>query len=70
MAQVTGVSRPSIGVTILALVGLLVVGFLLANVVVGFVLGVIRLLLVLVALYLMARVGLFLLRKGGAKQAA
>ena len=64
MASATTPTRPPIGLTLLVLVAVLVIGFLAAQWVVGIVLGIIRLILVLIGFYLVARVGLYLLRKG------
>ncbi|MEM7276172.1 MAG: hypothetical protein AAF547_24070 [Actinomycetota bacterium] len=65
MASVTDASRPPIGLTVVALIALVLVAILIGQWLVGLVLGLIRLVLILFALYLMARVGLWLLRKGG-----
>jgi hypothetical protein len=64
MASVTGVQRPSILVTILALASIVLLGLLVINFITGLVLALIRLALVLLALYLIARIGWYLLRKG------
>ena len=64
MASVTGVQRPSILVTVLALVAVVVIGLLTINFITGLIMALFRLALVLVALYLIARIGWYLLRKG------
>lgn len=64
MASVTEAPRPPIGLTILLLVAVVVVGFIAAQWVIGIVLALIRLALILVAFYLMFRVGRYLLRQG------
>lgn len=64
MASVTEDRRPPIGLTIVLLVAVVVVGFLAAQWIVGIVLGLIRLALILFALYLIFRLGWYLLRKG------
>lgn len=64
MASVTEDRRPPIGLTIVLLVAVVVVGFLATQWIVGIVLGLIRLALILFALYLVFRLGWYLLRKG------
>lgn len=64
MASVTEAQRPPIGLTILLLVAVVVVGFLATQWIVGIVLALVRLALIMVALYLVFRVGWYLLRKG------
>ena len=64
MASVTETQRPPIGLTILLLVAVVVVGFLATQWIVGIVLALVRLALILLALYLVFRVGWYLLRKG------
>ncbi len=46
------------------IVALAVIGFLATQWIIGFVLKIIQLILILVAFYLIAKVGLYLLRKG------
>lgn len=65
MASVTRAPKPPLGLTLLMLAVVLIVGILAAQWVVGIVLGLIRLALILIGFYLIARVGLYLLRKGG-----
>ena len=64
MASATEVSRPSIGLTLIVLAVVLVVGFIATQWVVGIVLGLIRLAMILIAFYLIAKVAWYLLRKG------
>jgi hypothetical protein len=64
MASVTEAQRPPIGLTILLLVAVVVVGFLATQWIVGIVLALVRLALIMLALYLVFRVGWYLLRKG------
>ncbi|MEM7321768.1 MAG: hypothetical protein AAF531_01675 [Actinomycetota bacterium] len=64
MASVTEAQRPPIGLTILLLVAVIVVGFLATQWIVGIVLALFRLALILVGLYLVLRVGWYLVRKG------
>ncbi len=64
MASVTETPRPPIGLTVLLLVAVLVIGFLATQWVVGLVLGLIRLAIILVGFYLVAKVGMYLLRQG------
>ncbi|MEL6984753.1 MAG: hypothetical protein AAFO29_20160 [Actinomycetota bacterium] len=65
MASVTPQQRPSIVLTVVAFGVLALVGLLAVRWVAGLVFALIQMALVLVALYLIARVGLYLLRKGG-----
>lgn len=64
MASVTEAQRPPIGLTIVLLVAVVVVGFLATQWIVGIVLALFRLALIMLALYLVFRVGWYLLRKG------
>ena len=64
MASTTGAQRPSILVTVIALVVAIIVGLLVLQWVTGLILALIRMAVVLVAIYLIARVGWYLLRKG------
>lgn len=64
MASVTEASKPSVGLTLVMLVVVLVVGIIATQWVVGIVLGLIRLAIILIGFYLIAKVGLYLLRKG------
>ncbi|MGI9595394.1 MAG: hypothetical protein ACR2QK_04500 [Acidimicrobiales bacterium] len=64
MASVTRAPRPPIGLTLILIAVVLVVGFIATQWVVGLILGIIRLIMILIGFYLIARVGLFLLRKG------
>lgn len=63
MASTTAV-RPPIGLSLVALAVMIVVGFLVTKWLVGIVLAIVQLALILVAFYLLFRVGMFLLRKG------
>lgn len=65
MASVTPVRRPSIVLTVVTLGVLGLVGLLAIRWITGLVFAIIQLGLILVALYLIARVGLYLVRKGG-----
>lgn len=56
--------RPSIVLTLLGLLVVVVVGFIAFQWVTGLILGLIRLVMILVAFYLMFRIGMYLLRKG------
>ncbi len=64
MASVTTPPRPSIGLTLLLVAVVLIVGFIATQWVVGIILGIIRLIMILIGFYLVARIGLYLLRKG------
>lgn len=64
MASVTGERRPSILLTLLGMFVLVVVAIVALNWVLNVVSAIIQLVLVLIALYLLARIGMFLLRKG------
>jgi hypothetical protein len=64
MASVSSPPRPPIGLTILLLVAVVVIGFLATQWIVGIVLSIIRLILILIGFYLIARIGMYLLRKG------
>ena len=64
MASVTTPPKPSIGVTLLLVAVVLIVGFIATQWVVGIILGIIRLIMILIGFYLVARIGLYLLRKG------
>ena len=64
MASTTKIERPPIGLAVLMLVAVLVIGFLATQWLVGLVLGLIRLALILIGFFLVAKVGLYLLRQG------
>ena len=64
MASTTGAQRPSILVTVITLVVVIVVGLLVLQWVTGLIVALIRLAVVLAGIYLIARVGWYLLRKG------
>ncbi len=64
MASVSSPPRPPIGLTILMIVAVVIIGFLAAQWIVGILLGIVRLILILIGFYLIAKVGLYLLRKG------
>ncbi len=66
MASVTPERRPSIALTVVTVAVVGLVGLLALQWVTGLIFGLIRLVLVLGALYLIARVGWYLVRKGGA----
>ena len=65
MASVTPEPRPSIAMTVVTLGVVVLIGLLALRWVTSLVFGLIQMMLVLVALYLIARVGWYLLRKGG-----
>lgn len=46
------------------IVAVVVIGFLAAQWIVGILLGIVRLILILIGFYLIAKVGMYLLRKG------
>lgn len=64
MASVAQDKRPSIVLTVLMLAVTFVVGIVLLQWVTGLIFGLIRLAVILVGFYLIARLGLYLLRKG------
>lgn len=64
MASVTRAPKPPLGLTLILVAVVLVVGFLATQWVVGIILGIVRLIMILVGFYLIARIGLYLLRKG------
>ena len=64
MASVAQDKRPSIVLTLLTLAVVLVVGIVALQWVTGLIFGFIRLVVILVGFYLVARLGLYLLRKG------
>lgn len=66
MASVTPEERPSIVMTVVTLGVVLLVGLLAFRWITGLFFALIQMVLVLVALYAVARVGWYLLRKGGA----
>jgi len=66
MASVTPEERPSIVMTVVTLGVVLLVGLLAFRWITGLFFALIQMVLVLVALYAIARVGWYLLRKGGA----
>ncbi len=66
MASVTPERRPSIALTVVTVGVVGLVGLLALQWVTGLIFGLIRLMLVLGALYVIARVGWYLVRKGGA----
>ncbi|MEM9566435.1 MAG: hypothetical protein AAGA93_27700 [Actinomycetota bacterium] len=65
MATTTSERRPSVVMTLVTLAVVVLVGLLALRWITGLILGLIQLVLVLAALYLIARVGWYLLRKGG-----
>ena len=65
MASVTGPQRPSIVLTVITLVVMVVVALLVFQWVAGIIAALIQLVIVLAAIYLLGRIGLYLLRKGG-----
>ncbi len=64
MASTTGAQRPSILVTVITLVVVIMVGLLVLQWVTGLIVALVRLAVVLAGIYLIARVGWYLLRKG------
>ena len=64
MATTTDARRPSVALTLVTLVVVVLAGLLALRWITGLIFGLIQLLLVLGALYLIARVGWYLLRKG------
>jgi hypothetical protein len=59
-----GIERPPIVVTLLVLAATVVLGLLLVQFVAGLIATVIRFALILVAFYVVGRLGLYLLRRG------
>ncbi len=66
MASVTPEQRPSIVMTVVTLGVVALVGLLALRWITGLFFALIQMVLVLVALYAIARVGWYLVRKGGA----
>lgn len=64
MASVAQDKRPSIVLTVLMLAVVVIVGFLAFQWLTGLLLGLIRLVMILIGFYLLARIGLYLIRKG------
>ncbi len=64
MASVAQDKRPSIVLTLLTLAIAFVVGIVVLQWVTGLIFGLIRLAVILVGFYLIARLGIYLLRKG------
>jgi hypothetical protein len=64
MASVAQDKRPSIPLTLLTLAVVIIVGIVAFQWLTGLVLAFIRLIMILVAFYLIARLGIYLLRKG------
>lgn len=64
MASTTETSRPPVGLTLILLLVAIVVVFIATQWITGLIFGFIRLVMILIGFYLVARVGLFLLRKG------
>ncbi len=64
MATITGHKRRPLWLTVFLLLAVIVVSLIAFQWVTSLVLGLVRLVLIVIALAAMARIGLFLLRKG------